>query len=483
MFCPDCKKEINDESALFCDECGAALVKKEEAVQKKENTVPEAPAKEIEEATEEHLPEEQASQDNDESDTTPVKNKKSLLPVIISVAAVLVFLVVFLLIRSGNSKDTDSSATTDNISGDTQTTSGSELPSDPTKPDRNEWIEETKATEEKTTEATATEVPDNTIVISSELQYDVNIFLSNFSESNLASFVGSPHKDEILFYALSYNFINKPEVYEKGSFGTFSGKACNLRISETEIEKTVLKYFDISLKPSFHQQFGNYSDGFYYADSADFRDYGYTVVSKIERAEPGIFTLHFDIYSDGVSHNYNMTSAQAEKLAEAEGSSLRLLGSGKAKIKSADIHNRSTYILSEYSVKRNEPQQNITYPTTAVHTTSHTVPSTAPDSPVQGTTSAYDNETIEYMYPTDTTELTREYLSTLNREQIIILTNEIYARHGYIFKSEKLQRYFSKRAWYHGYEPSMELVSQQFTQMEHKNLRIIVEYKESIGMD
>ncbi len=477
MFCPNCGKEINDELARFCDECGEVLFEDEETAQEPAPPTPDT----VEEDTPSDTQDDSTAQPPSSGTTPPSastdKNKKIILPVIISVAAVLVFLVVFLLLRSdGDKKDTDIASTTESTSGETESyneeTKSFELPSDTTEHDRNEWIEETKAQETQK----ATEPADSSIDITSDLQYDVNIFLSNFSESKLGTFIGSPEKDEILYYALSYNFINKPDVYEKGTYGSYDGRSCNIRISEDEIEKTVSKYFDISVKPSFHQQFLNYSDGYYYANSADFKDYGYTVVSKLEKSESNLYIAHFDIYSDGVSHNYNMTPSQAEKLSSSENSSLAKLGSGTAKIKATDIYNRSTYILNEYSVTRKEAQVSTTHTTTAVHTS-------APSAPIQGTTSAYDNETVEYMYPTDTKELTTEYLSTLNREQIIILTNEIYARHGYIFKSEKLQRYFSKRSWYNGYEPSMEVVSQKFSKLEHRNLKIIVDYKESIGME
>lgn len=44
--------------------------------------------------------------------------------------------------------------------------------------------------------------------------------------------------------------------------------------------------------------------------------------------------------------------------------------------------------------------------------------------------------------------LTEEDLSGLSKEELRIARNEIYARHGYIFKSADLKEYFKSKSWY-----------------------------------
>jgi hypothetical protein len=43
----------------------------------------------------------------------------------------------------------------------------------------------------------------------------------------------------------------------------------------------------------------------------------------------------------------------------------------------------------------------------------------------------------------------------LTKEQLRLARNEIYARHGYVFKSQDLQTYFSNKSWYHS-DPAFE---------------------------
>ncbi|ULT56760.1 YARHG domain-containing protein [Neobacillus drentensis] len=47
------------------------------------------------------------------------------------------------------------------------------------------------------------------------------------------------------------------------------------------------------------------------------------------------------------------------------------------------------------------------------------------------------------------TRLTESNLADLTLADLRLARNEIYARHGYIFKSEDLNSYFSKKSWYH----------------------------------
>ena len=45
--------------------------------------------------------------------------------------------------------------------------------------------------------------------------------------------------------------------------------------------------------------------------------------------------------------------------------------------------------------------------------------------------------------------MSEEDIANLTKSQLRLARNEIYARHGYIFKSQDLQKYFSSKSWYH----------------------------------
>lgn len=47
-----------------------------------------------------------------------------------------------------------------------------------------------------------------------------------------------------------------------------------------------------------------------------------------------------------------------------------------------------------------------------------------------------------------TRRLTEEDLAGMTKQDLRIVRNEIYARHGYIFKSQDLKEYFGSKSWY-----------------------------------
>lgn len=87
----------------------------------------------------------------------------------------------------------------------------------------------------------------------------------------------------------------------------------------------------------------------------------------------------------------------------------------------------------------------------------------------------------DYIFPTHNTYLTYEILSRYTKDEIDLICNEMYARHGQIFKKEKNQRYFSAQSWYHGKYTSMDYVVTLFNKYEEKNLQTIADYRRYMG--
>ncbi len=82
-----------------------------------------------------------------------------------------------------------------------------------------------------------------------------------------------------------------------------------------------------------------------------------------------------------------------------------------------------------------------------------------------------------YLFPSDTELITYDYLDTLPNDEIDLIRNEIYARHGYIFKKAKYYNYFITKTWYHPTESNMSNVEKQFNSTERKNIATLVKYQ------
>ena len=59
--------------------------------------------------------------------------------------------------------------------------------------------------------------------------------------------------------------------------------------------------------------------------------------------------------------------------------------------------------------------------------------------------------------------------------------NEIYARHGRIFKDEELQAYFNSKSWYTPSIPADAFQEHMLNDYEKKNKDVILEYGRERG--
>ncbi|MDO4562995.1 MAG: YARHG domain-containing protein [Clostridia bacterium] len=101
-------------------------------------------------------------------------------------------------------------------------------------------------------------------------------------------------------------------------------------------------------------------------------------------------------------------------------------------------------------------------------------PEATPTPPPEVENQFYD----DYFFPSDTEYVTREFLDTLNRSEVALLRNEIYARHGYVFGSEPFKTYFEQKAWY---IPDPDWTENNFSDIEKANRDLIVAYEREKG--
>ena len=76
-------------------------------------------------------------------------------------------------------------------------------------------------------------------------------------------------------------------------------------------------------------------------------------------------------------------------------------------------------------------------------------------------------------YPfTSLRKITYDDIAYLSSASLRIMRNEIYARHGYIFDSEDLRRYFQRQSWYTPVSKTVNL-----TAIEKYNVEFIKQYE------
>jgi len=83
-------------------------------------------------------------------------------------------------------------------------------------------------------------------------------------------------------------------------------------------------------------------------------------------------------------------------------------------------------------------------------------------------------DTRREFYTLSTDLLQSKDLNDKSKQELEVMRNEIFAAHGYKFKSENWIKYFSTKDWY---EPNFENVENQLTEIERKNIELIIIYE------
>ena len=86
-----------------------------------------------------------------------------------------------------------------------------------------------------------------------------------------------------------------------------------------------------------------------------------------------------------------------------------------------------------------------------------------------------DDQKLDYKVFEDSSERLLEWsdIYMLSNEDIRIAKNEIYARHGYIFKDENLKNYFMGQLWYIPSVKAEEFDDSVFSDIEKRNLELL----------
>ncbi len=71
-------------------------------------------------------------------------------------------------------------------------------------------------------------------------------------------------------------------------------------------------------------------------------------------------------------------------------------------------------------------------------------------------------------------KLTYDDVARLNKFELKIMRNEIFARYGYIFKTQDMKNHFSTQRWY---QPSYADVNNRLTRLEKENAEYIKNFE------
>ena len=82
-----------------------------------------------------------------------------------------------------------------------------------------------------------------------------------------------------------------------------------------------------------------------------------------------------------------------------------------------------------------------------------------------------------YLFPSDTTYVSESDLQGLTKHEVALIRNEIFARHGYIFKTEEFKVYFDTTSWY---VPNPNYSDSLLNDIERANVKFIQQYEKKM---
>lgn len=101
---------------------------------------------------------------------------------------------------------------------------------------------------------------------------------------------------------------------------------------------------------------------------------------------------------------------------------------------------------------------------------------------IESTSSGSEKASSSVILPTSSWEdLFESEVMNLNSYELCLARNEIYARHGYIFNSGELRRYFMAQDWYEPSIPSDRFTSNMLNDYERRNIALIQKVEDLKG--
>ena len=111
------------------------------------------------------------------------------------------------------------------------------------------------------------------------------------------------------------------------------------------------------------------------------------------------------------------------------------------------------------------------------------VPTQQP-TPVPTQAPVVKDDSDDYVIPDSSTRyLTNADLNSLSEWEVRIARNEIYARHGRIFKTEEIASYFEGKSWYTPSIPPEQFDNSYLNSIEIENLKFITNYEKAHNLN
>ena len=177
-------------------------------------------------------------------------------------------------------------------------------------------------------------------------RYNINLFLSNFSEQGMTFYSSGRVIDETLVnFALDHIWLNRQDLVERADFGAY-----NFRIAVDRIEEIALKYFGKAPAGYASSRYA-YEGGFFYGESTGgYMGHGVVSLSHVEDMGGGVYGVYFGCYGEGEFFAADDCWLRPEQAAVKYAGSGMHTGYAVIDTHGAGLHTREGWTLLQYDV-------------------------------------------------------------------------------------------------------------------------------------
>lgn len=189
-------------------------------------------------------------------------------------------------------------------------------------------------------------------------RYNINLFLSNFTEAGFMWRAGCYDEGfedaaALTDFAIDHCWFNRPDSLEWGEY--FNDN--NVRLAEDQIAPIVKKYFGLSrFTPDHSPEYIDYRKGYYYwLETGGHTKDGFACLHNVEKLGGGRYAVRFYIFGMGESWSNdvcNYMTWEAEEAYPPYG--FMPFGRAVIDVGSGDLNDRSDWRLVRYAVTYEE---------------------------------------------------------------------------------------------------------------------------------
>lgn len=187
------------------------------------------------------------------------------------------------------------------------------------------------------------------LALDEEQRYNVNLFLSNFSEQMFAMSEGYYDSSDadpamVLDFAINHTWFNKHNLIEEGQWDEY-----NTRLSANKIAVTAKKYLNKAVKKGASENFVLQGNHYYWEETGGHVKDGFTCLDSVESIDENRIGVYFHVYGGGDEWKNKVCYLTPEEVQQdywcnAEGHAVINLGGG-------DLDDRGSWFLEKYAIK------------------------------------------------------------------------------------------------------------------------------------